>query len=262
MTRNESSRDSLIFIVEILKNLYNSEYIKEGREMKENKSLRIVTISTILFGIISKWLVGIPYMAWGHFDLYFILSFVIWVLYLTSLYIIGKIESNGNDSSIKISCYGFIFGMIASCIKMGMDSFIMGIVEKTDNQILLTFAMEIGILLFGSMIMIFLSCILQKRKFVWNKSLSKYVGILSGTIGIYAIAFFYFYSKYQALLSYTDIHSLTKSGSINLNTMLGMESLMQYSRTFTMLSMIVCVLFFIVFWIIVQKRGGWQDENV
>lgn len=229
--------------------------------MKENRSLMIVTVSTILFGIISKWLVGIPYMVWGHFDVYFMLSFVLWIFYATSLYIAGKIESNGNDNRIKTSCYGFLFGIIASCLKMGIDTVAMLIVGKTNNQILLTFVMEIGIVLFGSMTMIFLSCILQKRKFVWDKSLNKYAGILGSTIGIYMVAFFYFYSKYKALAPYTDIHSLTKSGKINLNTMLGMESVMQYSQTFTMLSMIAYVVFFITLWIILQKEGGGHDEK-
>lgn len=227
--------------------------------MQEKRSLTIVTISTILFGIISKWLVGIPYMMWGHFDLHFILSLVLWVLYSTSLYVSWKMESN--ESIVKIGLYGLGFGMIVSCIKMGIDAIIILMVGRTNNQILLIFAMEIGIVLFGSMIMIFLSCILQKRKFVWDKSLNKYAGVLGGTIGIYAIAFFYFYSKYQALAPYTDIHSLTESGNINLNIMLGMESVMQYSRTFTMLSMITYVIFFIVFWIILQKEGGRSYEK-
>ena len=63
-------------------------------------------------------------------------------------------------------------------------------------------------------------------------------------------------------MPYTDINSLTKSGNINLNTMLMTEGVMQYSQTFTMLSMIVYVIFFIVFWFILQKGRGWKHENV
>ena len=40
--------------------------------MVNSKNLTIVTISTILFGLLSKWLVGVPYMAWGYFDKLFI----------------------------------------------------------------------------------------------------------------------------------------------------------------------------------------------
>ena len=74
--------------------------------MQEKRSLTIVTISTILFGIISKWLVGIPYMMWGHFDLHFILSLVLWVLYSTSLYVSWKMDSRSNESMVKIGLYG------------------------------------------------------------------------------------------------------------------------------------------------------------
>lgn len=117
--------------------------------MKENKSLIIVTISTIAFGIIAKCFVGIPYMSLSHFDLYFVMSFILWVLYSASLYVAGEIANTGNDNLIKASCHGLIFGMIASCVKTGMDSLIMLVVGKTNNQILLTFAMEIGLLLLG-----------------------------------------------------------------------------------------------------------------
>ena len=53
--------------------------------MINSKSLTIVTISTILFGMLSKWLVGIPYMSLKHFDLYFVISFILWAIYSTSL---------------------------------------------------------------------------------------------------------------------------------------------------------------------------------
>jgi hypothetical protein len=42
--------------------------------MVNSKNLTIVTISTILFGLLSKWLVGVPYMAWDiHYKIYDIL---------------------------------------------------------------------------------------------------------------------------------------------------------------------------------------------
>ncbi len=33
--------------------------------MKQNRSIAVVAASAILFGIVSKWLVGLPYMVWG-----------------------------------------------------------------------------------------------------------------------------------------------------------------------------------------------------
>ena len=107
--------------------------------MINSKSLTIVTISTILFGMLSKWLVGIPYMSLKHFDLYFVISFILWAIYSTSLYVASKIKCNGSNNFIKISCQGFIFGIIASCLKIGIDSLVLLMVEKTNNQILLTF---------------------------------------------------------------------------------------------------------------------------
>ena len=218
--------------------------------MINSKSLTIVTISTILFGVLSKWLVGIPYMSLKHFDLYFVISFILWAIYSTSLYVASKI--NGSNNFIKISCQGFIFGIIASCLKIGIDSLVLLMVEKTNNQILLTFAMEIVILLFGSL-MIFALMKLQKNKFTWDKSLKKVTIILGCLIGVYIITFFSLNSKYQTLTQYTDVNALAKSGNINLNTLMEMENIMQYSKTFTMLSVIVFVVFFIGLWFMLHN---------
>ena len=67
------------------------------------------------------------------------------------------------------------------------------------------------------------------------------------------IAFFSLNSKYQTLVQYADVNALAKSGNINLNTLMEMENIMQYSKTFTMLSMIVFVIFFIGLWFILEK---------
>ena len=71
--------------------------------MLNSKNLTIVTISTILFGVLSKWLVGIPYMSLKHFDLYFVISFILWVIYSASLYAASKVKCNGSDNFIRIS---------------------------------------------------------------------------------------------------------------------------------------------------------------
>lgn len=228
--------------------------------MINSKSLTIATISTILFGVLSKWLVGIPYMSLKHFDLYFVISFVLWVIYSTSLYVACKIKCNGSNNFIKISFNGFIFGIIASCLKTGIDSLVLSIVEKTNNQILLTFAMEIVILLFGSL-MIFVFMRLPKKKFTWDKSLNKIAIILGCLIGAYTIVFFSLNSKYQTLTQYTDVNALAESGNINLNTLMEMQNIMQYSKTFTMLSMIVFVIFFIGLWFILEKSSNESNHN-
>ena len=221
--------------------------------MEKRKSIIIVIVSTILFGMISKQLVGIPYMIWGQFDFYFVLSFVLWALYAASLYAAGKAGGGSRDKRIKTGfcCVGF--GVLASCIKMGTDTVVLLLVGETSNQLLLTFAMETEILLFGTVMMLFLFYAVQKGKFVWRKSFGKYAGILGGTIGIYVVVFLFFHSKYQEVAPYTDIHALTEGGNINLNMMLEMEKAIQYSRNFTMFSTVVYVLFLISFWILLQK---------
>lgn len=220
--------------------------------MVNNKNITIATISTILFGLLSKWLVGIPYMSLKHFDLYFVISFMLWVMYSTSLYAASKIKCNGSNNFIKISFNGFILGILASCVKTGIDSLVLLIVEKTNNQILLTFAMEIVILLFGSL-MIFTFMKLQKKKFIWDKSLNKVATILGCLIGVYTIVFFFLNSKYQTLAQYTDVNALAESGNINLNTLMEMQNIMQYSKTFIMLSVIVFVVFFIGLWFMLHN---------
>lgn len=229
--------------------------------MVNSKSLTIVTISTILFGIISKWLVGIPYMSLQHFNLYFVISFILWLIYSTSLYVAGKIKSNENNNLIKMNCYGFIFGIFATFLKIGIDSLIMLIVGKSNNQILLTFVMEMGILFWGSVIMIFAFLVLPKRKFVWDKISNKVAAILGCLIGVYTIIFFSLNSKYQTLTQYTDVNALAESGNINLNTLIGMESIIQYSKIFTILSMIVYVVFFIGLWFALEKNSNKNNHN-
>lgn len=221
--------------------------------MENRKSILIVITSTILFGIISKWLVGIPYMIWGHFDLYFVLSFILWVLYAASFYAAGKAGSGSGDKIIRTGCFCFGFGVLASCIKMGIDTVALFLARGTNNQILLTFVMVTGILLFGSVMMLFLFYAVQKKKFAWRKSLYKYAGIAGGIIGVYVVVFLVFNSKYQELAPYTDIHALTEGGNIDLNMMLEMEKAIQCSRNFTMLSTVIYVAFFISFWIMLQK---------
>ncbi len=223
--------------------------------MGNKKSLTIVIIATILFGVLSKWLVGIPYMSLKYFDLYFVLSFLLWTIYEASLYTAGKMNYDGNDPVARIGGQGLIFGMLVSCLKTGVDSLLMMFVERTKNQILLTFIMEIVILLFGSVTMILIFWMKEKKKFVWDKSLNKAALLLGGVAVVYGIVFFSFNSKYQTSAPYADVSALEESGIVNLNTLMGVESILQDSKIFTMLSVIVIVIFFIGVWFVLEKRN-------
>lgn len=215
--------------------------------MKQNRSIAVVAAATILFGIVSKWLVGLPYMVWGHFDVSFILSFILWTLYSASLYLAGQM----NDRK---DCFcAIFFGMITAAAKAGLDAAVLRILGNTDDLVLSSFAMGIGIIVFGCLVTAVLHCMIFKRKFVWKRPLGKYVGILSGTAALYGIAFFYFQAKLSSAVPYTDINALAESGNIDLNFMMGLDRSMKYYQEFTVLSMLVYVVFFIVFWIIMQK---------
>lgn len=215
--------------------------------MKQNRSIAVVAAATILFGIVSKWLVGLPYMVWGHFDVSFILSFILWALYSASLYLAGQM----NDRK---DCFcAIFFGMITAAAKTGLDAAVLRILGNTDDLLLSSFAMGIGIIVFGCLVTAVLHCMIFKRKFVWKRPLGKYVGILSGTAALYGIAFFYFQAKLSSAVPYTDINALAESGNIDLNFMMGLDRSMKYYQEFTVLSMLVYVVFFIVFWIIMQK---------
>ena len=215
--------------------------------MKQNRSIAMVAAATILFGIVSKWLVGLPYMVWGHFDVSFILSFILWALYSASLYLAGQM----NDRK---DCFcAIFFGMITAAAKAGLDAAVLRILGNTDDLLLSSFAMGIGIIVFGCLVTAVLHCMIFKRKFVWKRPLGKYVGILSGTAALYGIAFFYFRAKLSSAVPYTDINALAESGNIDLNFMMGLDRSVKYYQEFTVLSMLVYVVFFIVVWNIMQK---------
>ena len=116
--------------------------------MVNSKNLTIVTISTILFGLLSKWLVGVPYMAWGYFDKLFIASFILWMFYSTILYMAIKIENGKNENYLKLGFTGVVFGLISACLKMGLDAIIEHFTKFSGNLIVTAFMMEIGILIF------------------------------------------------------------------------------------------------------------------
>lgn len=136
--------------------------------MVNSKNLTIVTISTILFGLLSKWLVGVPYMAWGYFDKLFIASFILWMLYSTMLYLAIKIE---NENYLKLGFTGVVFGLISACLKMGLDAIIEHFTKFSGNLIVTAFMMEMGILIFGSAIIFVLYVCVAKKKILWNKSM-------------------------------------------------------------------------------------------
>lgn len=130
--------------------------------MVNSKNLTIVTISTILFGLLSKWLVGVPYMAWGYFDKLFIASFILWMLYSTMLYLAIKIE---NENYLKLGFTGVVFGLISACLKMGLDAIIEHFTKFSGNLIVTAFMMEMESLFLEVLLFLFYMSVLRRKKF-------------------------------------------------------------------------------------------------
>lgn len=216
--------------------------------MLNSKNLTIVTISTILFGLLSKWLVGVPYMAWGYFDKLFIASFILWMLYSTILYLAIKIE---NANYLKLGFTGVVFGLISACLKMGLDAIIEHFTKFAGNLIVTAFIMEMGILAFGSTLILVLYIHIAKKKVLWNKSMKKFTLGLGGIVGVYVtVIFYYLWQLKHWMVKFADLDIIKevgeKQGMLNLST--------KYAQESTMVGMIVYVLFFIVLWIALKKN--------
>ena len=216
--------------------------------MVNSKNLTFVTISTILFGVLSRWLVGVPYMAWGYFDKLFIASFILWMLYSTILYLAIKIE---NANYLKLGFTGVVFGLISACLKMGLDAIIEHFTKFAGNLIVTAFIMEMGILAFGSTLILVLYIHIAKKKVLWNKSMKKFTLGLGGIVGVYVtVIFYYLWQLKHWMEKFEDFDIIKevgeKQGMLNLST--------KYAQESTMVGMIVYVLFFIVLWIALKKN--------
>ena len=222
--------------------------------MVNSKNLTIVTISTILFGLLSKWLVGVPYMAWGYFDKLFIASFILWMLYSTMLYLAIKIE---NENYLKLGFTGVVFGLISACLKMGLDAIIEHFTKFSGNLIVTAFMMEMGILILGSIIIFALYIYVAKKEILWNKSMKNYALGLGGIIGIYfAVIVYYLWQLKHWMEKFSGLDAVKEIGKeqgiLNLST--------KYARESTMLGMVVYVTFFIVLWIALKKNTENKED--
>ena len=219
--------------------------------MVNSKNLTIVTISTILFGLLSKWLVGVPYMAWGYFDKLFIASFILWMFYSTILYMAIKIENGKNENYLKIGFVGVMFGLAVACLKMGVDAIIEQFAKSASNLIITAFMMEMGILILGSIIIFALYIYVAKKEILWNKSMKNYTLGLGGIIGIYfAVIVYYLWQLKHWMEKFSGLDVVKEIGKeqgiLNLST--------KYARESTMMGMVVYVAFFIVLWIALKKN--------
>lgn len=218
--------------------------------MNEQKGLGIVVAATVVFGIFSKWLVGVPYMAWGYFDKMFVASFLLWCFYAAALYIAAKLETGKKLKLLKIGVQALAFGVIAAFMKMGIDAGIEQCVKKINNMLYVTILMECGIILFGILIMLFLHIYVAKNHRIRRGGFNKLLGILIGIVTLYAgVMGYYLYQVKHWISEFSHLEMVQDIGIAqgvnNLSTKYAIES--------NLIGMIVYVAFFITFWSLLQK---------
>ena len=81
--------------------------------MMQKRENFIVLCTTVLFGILSRALVGIPYMVWSHFDKTFLLSFLLWALYTGIMYCAVKAAAVSSGRRITLFTASLLFGLTA-----------------------------------------------------------------------------------------------------------------------------------------------------
>ena len=203
----------------------------------------IVVVSTIVFGIFSKALVNIPYMTWGIFDWIFAVTFILWLLYMASLYVAAKIQDKHGERNWKIILKSLIFGTAAALVKQ-------------DNMIYAAAIMELEILLFGSAAMLFLYFFAAKKKFTsWNKSLNVYAATGGGILAVYLAAVYYYLFKMKwALERFSG--AVQEVGAEKAKWNLSVK----FARESAVMGMMVYAAFFITLWLALRK--GSEDRNI
>ena len=216
----------------------------------------IVVASTIVFGIFSKALVNIPYMIWGIFDWTFAVTFILWLLYMASLYVAAKIQLKNGERNWKIILKSLMFGAVAAFVKMGIDAVVQKIAANQDNMMYSAAIMELEILFFGSAAMLFLYFFVVKKKFtVWNPSLNVYAAVGGGTLAVYlAVVYYYLFKIKWAMERFSGaVQEVgTEQAKWNLSV--------KFARESAVMGMLVYVTFFIVLWLGLRK--GSEDRNI
>lgn len=220
--------------------------------MGKSRDAVIAVTATILFGVVSRVTVRIPYMVWGYFDELFFASFVWWFLYAGSLYVAIREYMENIDSYFKVLLQAVLFGGAASLVKTAVDALTEQIVVNMNsgNTVISVFVMELGLLIFGSGVIMFLFYfVAKKRIFSWKKSLNVYAGIMAGALAVYIGMIYYYLLKTDwALERYSGAVQQVgaEQAKLNLTTKFAQES--------TAVGMLVYVVFFITLWLGLRKN--------
>ena len=219
--------------------------------MDNRKDVYIVIAATIFFGVFSKVTVNMPYMAWGYFDQYFLLSLLWWFLYTGALYVAIREYMFNIDSYIKVFGQAILFGAAATLLKTGIDALTEMFVRQSGNTMISIFIMELVLLLFGCAVMVFLFYFIAKQSISsWKDSLNPYAGIIGGALVLYVGMVFYYLLKLDwALGTYSGAVAEVgaEQAKLNLST--------KFARESAGIGMIVYVIIFITMWLGLRKNA-------
>lgn len=212
----------------------------------------LVVLSTAVFGIFSKVLAGVPYMTWGYFDQVFWASFILWLLYMASLYAAVKMQNGQGEGCFKIILKALSFGTGAALVKMGIDAVTKKIVMGFDNAMYTAAVMELCILLFGSAAMVFLYSFVAKKKITsWKTSLNVYAAVAGGVIAVYLVSLYYYLFKIKwALERFGDMEAVQKIGTEQAKWNLSVK----FAGESAVVGMLVYAAFFITLWLALRKN--------
>lgn len=130
--------------------------------MNKKIELLAVTVLAILYGVLTKVLINIPFMAWRAFDWIFWIAFVLCCGFNAVLYLLADIYIKGSKNYRRGIIYSCVFGTNTALLKLVMDTMIDAVYSRN-------YIRKIGIItfeniLFGIIIIAFLFLVIGKKK--------------------------------------------------------------------------------------------------
>ena len=219
-------------------------------EDQRKNELAAVIIATVVFGILGRLLVRIPYMVFGDFSTGFFISIVLWWIYNSVLFYVAEqmYMDKGNKKYITKS---ILFGFLATLIKAGIDTCMDLTIARQPNMLILVAVMEISMILYIIGLDCFLFVKVGKRKIQKEKKgITALVSVFCSLLILYAGTLFYYKEQVQyAVEKYGNMQEVQELGLDraiwNLTTVLGRRS--------TTVGTIVYVGCFIIVWWILEK---------
>ena len=213
-----------------------------------------VAAATMIFAILSRIFLGSPNIPWGYSSYMCVLAFIFWAAYAAVLYSVIKTDTVPYEKHSGIILKACAFGLIASCCNAGLNIIVMQLIKNIRNLILASFLMETEVLLFGSILILFLYIAVGKKQISPpNKQWIPYLSILGGSICVFILAFAVFFSRFRTLEPYTSPEFLADS-QINMQALMYMKTAMSYHRNFLTIATIVFFVCFLTLWYALQKN--------